>query len=442
MRPSQRSVLRPLIAAALGALLLLGLAPLLQTAAASDPTRARACGWVLEPSADRENILFPDLATRYLGAVVPIPAGGSIELTGQFPHARYMSLQTYSMSLQTASNLHDEQINPDPGSTNPFRVGADRNAVKRSYTVRIINARAPASGGPANTLYNNSTDGTKYGISLAYRIYLPDQGTGAFGGVPAPAITVVLANGARIPYPTCPDPLPELMPVTTFLASLGLPAYNLPPVGLLAPATPRFRRYLNAIQVYATDVTENNFTSKTLTPQVAHLTSFLPSGLGENVDNKYVYAYLSQEYGQVLLLKGKMPTTPRTFQGEGVVPKPAQLRYWSMCTANRTTQTYGCVNDESVQVDAHGYFTIAISTAADRPKNATDACGVSWLPWGIDPKGIAYMRNMLPRADFKHAVQSASYGNEPQVLGSYYPEGTYYATPKAFEHAIGCHPHS
>jgi hypothetical protein len=448
MRPAPHSFLRPLprplwvalLVVLLVVLTTLAFVPLTPTATASDPSRDRSCGWILEPSADKENILFPDLATRYLGAVVPVPAGGSIELTGQFPHARYMSLQTYSIALQTASNLRDEQIDPDPGSTNPFRAGADRNATNRSYTVRIVNGRGPASGGPANTLYNNSTDGTKYGVALAYRIYLPDRVAGAFGAVAAPSITVVLANGTRIPFPTCPDPLPDLTPVTTLLASLGLPDYGLPPLGLLAPATPRFRRYINAVQVYATDPTENNYTSGTLTPLIAQLTSFLPSGLGENVDNKYVYTYLSQEYGQVVLLRGKLASTPKTYNGDPTVPLPSQLRYWSMCTASRATQTYGCVNDEDVQVDSNDYFTIAISTAVDRPKNATDACGVSWLPWSLDPKGVAYMRNMLPRADFAHAIQSATYGNEPQVLGDYYPKGTYYATPKSFETAIGCHP--
>jgi hypothetical protein len=116
------------------------------------------------------------------------------------------------------------------------------------------------------------------------------------------------------------------------------------------------------------------------------------------------------------------------------------MRYWSLCSADRTTQTYACFHDEDVQVDRHGYFTIAVSTAANRPRNATAACGISWLPWGIDPKGVVYMRNMLPRADFGHAVQDATFGTEKQVLGDYYPQGTYYATPKAFENALGCDP--
>src|SRR5690349_16145262 len=86
----------------------------LSPADASDPARDRSCGWVLEPSADRENVLFPDFATRYLGAAIPVPPGGSLELTGEFPHARYMSLQTYSLGLQTASNIKDDLIDPDP----------------------------------------------------------------------------------------------------------------------------------------------------------------------------------------------------------------------------------------------------------------------------------------------------------------------------------------
>lgn len=439
MRPSPHSLTRPLLLALVATLLALGSTSLASFAQASDPARDRPCGWILEPSADRENILFPDLATRYLGAVVPIPTGASIELTGEFPHARYMSLQTYSLALQTASNIKDDQIQPDVGSTNPFVVGADRNAPNLRYTIRVVNGRAPVSGGPANTLYNNSADGSKYGISLAYRIYLPDAGTGAFGGVAAPAIAVVLADGTRIPYPTCPDPLPDLMPVTDLLAGLGLDL-PLPPLGLLAPKSPHFMRYVNVAQTYGTDVTENEYTSGTLTPLIASLTGQLPGGLGENVDNKYVYAYLSQEWGKVLLLRGKMPTTPTTYDGDAVVPPSRELRYWSMCTADRTTQTYACVHDQSVKVDRFGYFTIAISTAANRPANATDACGISWLPWGIDPKGIAYMRNMLPRADFTHAVQSASYGTEKATLGEYYPIGTYYATPRSFEQALGCNP--
>lgn len=413
------------------------------TASGVDTSTQRSCGWILEPSADRENVLFPDTATRYLAAAIPTPPDGWIELSGQFPHARYMSLQTYSLLLQSTDDLRDDQIVPSPGSTNPFIPGANRNATQRNYTVRIMPGKEPTSNVAPNTLYTNDPTGSKDGISFAYRIYLPDQGTGDFGGVPAPQITIVLDNGAvRIPLPTCPSLVPYTTGFTTTLANLGLPNLPLPPVGLLAPKTPVWRKYVNAVTTYATDITENQYTYNNLSPLIESYTAKLPAGLGENADNKYVYAYLSREWGQVVMFRAKLPTTPKTFAWEATAAPPGQLRYWSICTASRTTQTYGCVNDENAAVDKNGYVTVVISTAPDRPADATAACGVSWLPWGVDPKGIAYMRNMLPRADFTQAVQDATYGTEKQTLGDYYPVGTYFASAQAFNQKVGCNPTS
>jgi hypothetical protein len=117
-----------------------------------------------------------------------------------------------------------------------------------------------------------------------------------------------------------------------------------------------------------------------------------------------------------------------------------QLRYWSMCTGTQLTQTLGCTVDEQTPVDSSGYFTVAISTAADRPADATAQCGVAWLPWGPEPKGIVLLRNMLPSPDFAQAIQNAQVGTEQQTMGAYYPIGTYYATPEAFDATVGCHP--
>lgn len=428
------------VACALGVLLAacgVWLALTARAARAADPARDRSCGWILEPSADRENILFPDTGTRYLGALVPVPPGGYIELKGEFPHARYMSLQAYSTLLQTTTDLRDTDIQPDPGSTNPFMPGADRNATARSYTVRILAGKPPANP-PPNTLYDTSPDGTKSGHAFAYRIYLPDRDAGPFGGVPAPSITLVLAGGLRIPLPTCQDPLTDIG-VTQALAGLGLANYGLPTNGLIATKTPHWTKYVNAPTSYVNGVTDNQFTPVQLKQVLDNVAGLLPSGLGENADNKYVYSYLSQEFGQVVEFRAKLPTTPHTYDGEPTMGT-GQLRYWSMCTGTRTTQTLGCTVDEQTPTDANGYYTVAISTAADRPPDATAACGVTWLPWGPDPQGIALMRNMLPSPDFAQAIQNAAVGTEQQTMGPYYPIGTYYATPEAFDAAVGCHP--
>jgi hypothetical protein len=407
---------------------------------AADPARDRSCGWILEPSADRENVLFPDTGTRYLGALIPAPPGGYVEIKGQFPYARYMSLQTYSHTLQTASDLYDQQIQPDPGSSNPYLPGADRTNPNRGYTVRVVAGQEPASGGAPNTLYETSADGTKTGFGMAYRIYLPDRTAGPFGGVPAPSLTIVLADGTRIPLPQCPDLIPDVG-LTQALGGLGLSDHLLPPVGLLALHTPVWHKYVNAPTSYALGLTENELIPQAIRDLINQVTVQLPSGLGENAHIKYVYSYLSQEFGKVVEFRAKMPTTPRTREGEPTMGG-GQLRYWSMCTANRTTQTYGCAVDEDVAVDKDGYFTVAISTAANRPANAVPQCGVAWLPWGPDPKGIVFLRNMLPSADFDQAVQNATPGTEQQTMGEYYPVGRYYSTPSDFEQQVGCQPPS
>ncbi len=401
-----------------------------------DPARERSCGWLIEPSSDRENILFPDTGTRYLAGIFPAPPGGHVEIKGQYPHARYMSLQTYSHTLQVGTDLYDEQIEPDPGSVNPFLPGADRTNPNRDYTVRLVGGPPPPGGGPPNTLYSVSADGTRSGNGLAYRMYYADRDAGPFGGVPAPAVTFVLANGTRIPIPTCPDLIPDIG-LTQLLASLGLNDYLLPPIGLLARREPIWHKYVNAPTSYALGLTENEVIPPELSALIAELTAALPSGLGENAHIKYVYAYLSQEFGKVVRFRAKLPTTPRTRDGQSAMGT-GQMRYWSICTANRTTQTYGCAIDEEVPLDENGYFTVAVSTASNRPANAVPECGVAWLPWGLDPKGIVFVRNMLPDPGFAPAIQNAEPGTEAQTMGEYHPAGTYFAGPNEFEREVGC----
>jgi hypothetical protein len=116
-----------------------------------------------------------------------------------------------------------------------------------------------------------------------------------------------------------------------------------------------------------------------------------------------------------------------------------QLRYWSFCTNAPTTQVYACHNDDQIPTDAHGDYTVVISTAAARPGNATTRCGIAWIPAGPLSQSVVLLRNMLPDPSFAQAIQNAQPGTEQQTMGAYYPRGTYYATPADFER-LGCHP--
>jgi hypothetical protein len=53
------------------------------------------------------------------------------KLVGRFPHARYFKLALYRFERNTFVALGGEDlaaydIEPDPGSANPYKVGADR----------------------------------------------------------------------------------------------------------------------------------------------------------------------------------------------------------------------------------------------------------------------------------------------------------------------------
>jgi hypothetical protein len=401
--------------------------------AASTPT-TRSCAWIAEPTYNAENILYPDTGTLYLGALAPVPPGGRVEITGSMPHARYFSLQTYTTTLQPIGSIHDSEIVPDAGSVNPYLPGANRAATNRQYTLTIVHGEPPASGGPANTLYDTSSSG-QYGPTVVYRIYFPDQGTGQYGGEPAPTITLLTASGQRLPIPQCPNALPDTSAISNLLGSIAPPVS--PPNDLFGEPTPLWHKYVNAVSSIATVYTDNPFLSGTVQQAVTALTNKLPAGFGENADNKYIYTELSTGYGRVALLHAKMPTTPRTYAGETTMGT-GQLRYWSMCTGDQTTQTYGCTVDEQTPVDSSGDYNVVVSSPADRPVDATAACGVAWIPWGPLPQTLVLMRNMLPSPSFAQAIQNAQVGTERQVLGPYYPEGTYYPNAAAFAASYGC----
>ena len=396
----------------------------------------RACAWLIEPSYDRANILFPEVTTTYLVAILPVPAGDSIEITGEYPHARYMSLQTYGGLLQSTSVQRDTDIDPDEGSQNPFIRGARRTGRHRSYTVRLVEGREPAGGPAPNTLYNTNAAG-QTGRSLAYRIYLPDRGSGRYGGVKPPTLTRVAADGTRSPVPSCPDVVPDTSAVWRALSDVGLDVLPLPPAGLLAKRKTVWHRFVNAPTSITLGVLENEIFPDALVQAAASLAVLLPAGFGENADNKYVAGSLSHEFGKVALVSAKLPRTPRTLDGQRRMGG-GQMRFWSLCTGWLTTQTHGCLVDEDIRPDEDGRFQIVISTKASRPPSATVDCGFGWLVWGPSPKVTAIMRNMLPKDSFEHSVQRAAVGQEKEAMGPYYPRVKYFATPEAFEEKHGC----
>jgi len=169
-------------------------------------------------------------------------------------------------------------------------------------------------------------------------------------------------------------------------------------------------------------------------------------------DASNLYSFLSREHGAVLVLRGRLPETPITSNGEDRAVE-GQLRYWSICSYEYYSEkAFSCLYDEQVQVNDDGYYTILISRDEDLPDNATRDCGVSHLGWskngdgfGIEEgrenfsnDGFMYIRNVAPSAGFTQVAPLPNTIDEEGQMEDYLPKGRYFSKEE-FE-GLGCNP--
>ncbi len=378
------------------------------------------------------NVAFPDTGAVYWSAEFTLPAGATLELDGQFAHARYQSLTAYSLATGIAlSAVDDVATQPAPGSSNPYLPGADRTANLRSYTITVVDGRKPAQ--PAqNTIYAAAAGQTTQ--VLVYRVYLPDSFTPSdvTGGVGLPNPVLHLAGGSTL---------------TGAAACQAIDAASTP-LATPAPHPGIYDLWRNQSGEPATFPASATPTFTTQAPAWMTLECIFTGECGDygNPDNAYMSAYVNRGFpaGPVLVLRGQLPTTPVTGPGVATVTT-GQLRYWSICQYSLyTTAVAGCADDSNIPLDANRDYTIVSSLPQDRPGNATTQCGVAWIPWPAAGDGLGHLndgllvvRNMLPAAGFTNAIQDVtSPSSTVAVLGPYYPQGSY-TTTTAFQQ-LGC----
>jgi hypothetical protein len=164
-----------------------------------------------------------------------------------------------------------------------------------------------------------------------------------------------------------------------------------------------------------------------------------------NLDARYLVGSYAFAYGQILVIRGTLPKTPRTYAGERRMGG-GQLREWDMCVEESVavTGTYKCLYDEQLPLRAKRRYLIVVAHAGVRPRNARKQCGVAWLPAdplgdaaGRPDVGVLASRNIIPSPRFHRSSWDVSRPNTAaQVMGTYYPTGTY--TSKAKFEAKGC----
>src|SRR3954467_13540606 len=389
-------------------------------------TESRNCAWVAKIDPNGVNALFPDQAARYWILDLPAAPGEMLTIKGRFPHARYTSFTSYDAALRSADGLPDVAIAADRGSTNPFVAGASRTAKKRSYTVHVVQGAPPAKR-PRNTLYTSSADGSRTGSSflVALRIYEPDRGLDDTGGVALPTVSINSPGGTTT-LPGCAMPT-EPSGTNDVLAQRPAPYRS----SRGSSNTIDWHKFYNLPSAFAVATGQK--------PLVDLARSTTPKGgFADNPDNKYVSAVVSTATAPAIVIHARLPVPPETFRHAARM-QPAQLRYWSICSNELATERFwGCVMDDQLPLTADRTYTIVVTAAADRPRNARPGCGIAWLPAGPGEDTVLIERNMLPDKQFRQSIQAARYDHERHDLGAYYPTARY-ATIAQVER-LGCHP--
>jgi hypothetical protein len=415
----------------------------------------RTCFWARGPFNKDPyiNIAYPDAATFYWAAIFTMPAGAKLHLEGQFPRARYMSLISYNASGVPIESVADYLIQPKADSVNPYLAGADRNAAQRSYSLEVVDANPPANQPVGMNLVGQTRDKLhtpRYGAApdqqvILYRIYVNDKGQDETGGAGLPVPVLTMANGQvlrgadtcqalRARQPLQLDPTAMALPMEHYRELLAAAKK----IGPYHPATnpPSFYQQLDRDSLY------NMYKGIPPSPDARKS----EGGFYPNLDIQYIRTIVNRKLGKVFMLRAKAPTTPKTFNSNAKM-EGGELRYWSWCSNQgfANTRVTDCVYDEQIPVGPDGFYTLVVSRAADRPRNAIAQCGVAWLPMADDGDGavdedvtIVQLRQMLGASDFKQAIQGVqTHGSMAKDMGDYFPRGRY-MTISAFETGIPC----
>jgi len=408
------------------------------------------CFWVGTVSPNTFNILIPDSGLVYWLTQFKLPAGARLELQGQYPHARYLSFNSYNPTGQPVDALNDQQIEPDAGSANPYLPGASRQVAKRDYTVKIetralqAGVRVDNSTRPRNTLYVPTDDPL---FQLWMRVYVPDQGRDAKGGVALPKPVLTLADGSKLEGESlCRAIVVKEGAVKDFKATPEGMRHVFAVPGAKAPFHPAQPAPVPWFAFFNPQLTLGNYLVNTpYEPVRNHMDTTRRAGFYSTLDNVYMSASVDNRYGDVLVMRGQAPRTPRTQKGAATMDANVDLRYWSVCKYRSVADgaVDSCIYDEQAPVDGAGRTTIVVSTPAARPSNARTECGVAWMDWGVgdgigNPHGgFVVLRHMLPAPSFKNSLWATQKpGDERQALGPYFPDTTYEA--KAAFESRGC----
>jgi hypothetical protein len=407
------------------------------------------CFWVGPVSYETYNIAYPDEGAVYWGSNFQLPENAShLEIRGNYPNARYMSYNAYDKLSQPTDAILDADIVASTGA-NPF---ASDDKSGGSYIVNVVAGPAPSGERPGNTLYLGDPETRNTQLPLLLRIYVPAAGTDYTGGAGMPEVALVMNDGERLtgdamckavnsPFPGSPDrKSPSVaMEESTYKNLVYGPGA---PEGFPAKAEVEWLKFWGGAYSVSRHIPDRKFLETGIAGSAAGRLA-KKAGFYSNTHNDYISTYVNEAFGEMVVLKGKMPRTPAS--GWDIASGEYDLRYWSLCSNESivTTAYSDCIYDSNVVLDEDRNFTIVVSRAVNRPINAKAECGITWLDWGERGNGVGdasqsylILRNMSGD-DFQQSIQNvSSMASAEKDMGPYYPVTSY--SSKADFEALGC----
>lgn len=379
---------------------------------------------------------FPDPHCSYF--VLPAlcaPFQSKLIIEGEFPYSRFFNIQVTppfeSSEYRYAKwagkgevGIVDVDIDANAGSVNPFRIGENRLAPNRSYTVEYtmaIGNPTAINNGAHQPPYYRGKGNHRFGSALQFqgpwgidkkhghgrglydlgeiwiRYYAIDKGRDVYGGVKLPKAYYQLSTGERFFIQCDFKHFDEVANATMANRHKGNnhPAkYNGPYVGwnkaygiylsiatglawALDKTTEVDKKYIRALDLGVTGRGENQ----------APPACYEPHATGCNYIN-YLQRGISIKKGYVMVLTGMLPTFPDTRQGAASMTG-AQCRYFSITGYDAAfpfskvvgLEQHSIMDDEFI-LNSDRKYILVYSRPEDKPTNASIQNKVTWVNFG------------------------------------------------------------
>ncbi len=404
-----------------------------------------ACAWPVESTPAKANVAYPDSNATYWTTPYVAAPGMTITIAGNYPTARFFSIDTYASNAQSfslngvGSALSDFQINPDAGSANGWQTPGAANG--GAYTVTLTNdvaagmpnviPLAPAT--PTTPLLKAMPATTGF---VMVRVYLPQGGNADNPAVvPLPTMTINTPGAA----PRVLTPCANSQKAPSKASKVVKKA-----IGVIANAI------LGATGKFAgPPPCTTNCTAQLQFSRAGGTTTPFP-----NAASGYAAALYTPAKGYLTVMRATMPLSATatgsapavwpTATNQALWPSPTlDLRYWSVCNyiykvpypVVKVGKKMGCIADQAVTLSgsAGNVANVVLSSPTDRPA-ATRKTGspVAWLPTSVSnttSQEVIAIRNMLPNSQpapgFANSVTNVTTYNDAAaaqaVMQQYYP---------------------